>query len=54
MFREFDGAVNRACVHVWRVRESGSCRRKTIVRRAFCTSRAIHGRAAQARILRRL
>jgi retron-type reverse transcriptase len=55
MYREFDSAVNRACVHVWRVREQFLSSDNEVVRKTLLTfAREYMVEAAQARILRRL
>src|SRR5262249_36576964 len=55
MFREFDGAVNRACVHVWREREKFLSSEDEGTRRALLHfAQEYMVEAAQARIFRRL
>jgi RNA-directed DNA polymerase len=55
MFREFDGAVNRACVHVWREREKFLSSEDEGTRRALLHfAREYMVEAAQARIFRRM
>ena len=55
MFREFDSAVNRACVHVWRLRDQFLSSDNEILRSEFLQfARDYMVEAAQARIYRRL
>src|SRR5579872_1153091 len=55
VYREFDGAVNRACVHVWRLREQFLSSEDESVRRSLLIfARDYMVEAAQARIYRRL
>src|SRR5262249_6522899 len=55
MFREFDGAVNRACVHVWREREKFLSSEDESLRRALLHfAQECMAEAARARIYRRM